>query len=158
MRTHDPPGRRAWLGTGALSDAGAVALAVCTAAGAWLSAPVPLVPAALVGAAALVARRPALLLLGAALVASALGARAWAGLEPPAPAPFSGWVTLVGDPVPAFRGVRVDVSLGAGAGGAGGGRVQLQAVGAPADTPRLVGGRRAGRGGRPARAATGVGA
>ncbi len=97
----------------------------------------PLAVALLVVVLALGIRRPLLLVIGVALLAAALGARAWAGLEPPAQASFSGLVTLVGDPTTAsFGAVRADVD-------AGGRRVQLTATGQAADVvARLLSGER----------------
>jgi hypothetical protein len=51
-----------------------------------------------VTAAALVLRRPVVLWIGVALLASTLAARSWAGLSPPAARSIDGVVTLVGDP------------------------------------------------------------
>lgn len=92
-----------------MSDRWAVALAVATALGAHLAAgPSPFYGMAL-AALALVVRRPWLLCLGSALLASALGARSWAGLAVPPPGPLQGTVTLVSDPEPADGGLRADV-------------------------------------------------
>ncbi|MBX3287227.1 MAG: ComEC/Rec2 family competence protein, partial [Actinobacteria bacterium] len=54
-----------------------------------------------------------------------LGTRAWAGLDPVAPAPFTGPVTLLSDPADTPFGVRVDVRVGDR-------RVELEASGAAA--------------------------
>lgn len=116
-----PPVARPTRST-SLTDAGAVALALATAVGAWRSAAVPISLGLLVVVAALVRRRPLVLVVGAALLASGLGARATDGLAPPPPAPYEGEVTLLGDPVVAFSGVRVEAR-------AGGRRVELQARG-----------------------------
>jgi competence protein ComEC len=63
--------------------------------------------------AALVLRRPPVLIVGAALLASALGARAHAGLSPPAaPVAVAAEVTLLTDPADAFGAVRADVRVG----------------------------------------------
>lgn len=94
-----------------LTDTGAIVLALATALGAWRSAPVPVVPALLLVVGALVLRRPVVLIVGAALLASALGARATAGLASPPLSAFEGEVTLLGDPVAAFGGVRVEVRV-----------------------------------------------
>jgi len=89
----------------------ALALAVC--AGAWWSAPVPLVAAAAVVAVALVARRPVVLVVGGALLASALGARADAGLVPPSrPEAVAGEVVVLSDPVDVGGAIKLDVGLG----------------------------------------------
>ena len=66
----------------AMHDGWAVALAVATAVGAWSALPVPRWLGAVAIVAALAARRPALLCLGAALLATALSVAAWAGTAP----------------------------------------------------------------------------
>ncbi len=92
-----------------MSDRWAVALAVATALGAHLaSGPSPVYGVAL-AALALLVRRPWLLCLGSALLASGLGERAWDGLAAPPPGPLQGTVTLVSDPEPADGGLRADV-------------------------------------------------
>ncbi len=89
----------------------ALALAVCV--GAWWSAAVPLAPALAAVALALALRRPLVLVAGAALLASALGARAWAGLVPPAqPEVVAGEVVLLSDPVEVRGATKVDVGVG----------------------------------------------
>ena len=118
-----------------MSDRAAVALALAVCAGAWWSAEVPLVPAALGVMLALVARRPLLLVAGAALLASALGSRAWDGLAPPPVAGgVAGEVVLVSDPVDVRGALRVDLDVG-------GRRVEAWARGAAAGAlrPRLAG-------------------
>ncbi len=95
-----------------MNDAWAVALAVATAAGAWATLPVPRWLGAVVAAAALLVRRPALLCLGAALLASALSVAAWAGTVPVAAAPYDGVVTLITDPEPVASGARAVVRAG----------------------------------------------
>ncbi|MBW3580198.1 MAG: ComEC/Rec2 family competence protein [Actinobacteria bacterium] len=109
-----------------MSDRAAVALALAVCAGAWWSGDVPLVPAALGMAVALLVRRPMLLVAGAALVAAGLGHRAWDGLTPPAPADLVGQeVVLLSDPADVGGALRLDV-------GVGGRRVEAWARGAPA--------------------------
>lgn len=109
-----------------MSDAWAVALTVSTALGAWASRGVPLWLGLLVVATALAARRPAVLCVGAVLLASALGARSWSGLDPPAPGtPVSGMATLVTDPVLRGGAVRLELRIG-------GRRVEAWARGRPA--------------------------
>ena len=95
-----------------LTDRGAVLVAITVALGAWAHRGVPLVPAAASVAVALAWRRPAVLVLAAGLLASALGARAVAGLGPVAAGPYAGPVTLVADPEPMAFGARVDVRVG----------------------------------------------
>ena len=73
----------------------------------------PLWLGVVVVAVALAARRPPLLCAGAALLASALGFRSWAGLDPPAPAtPLAGQATLLTDPVLRGGAVRVELRIG----------------------------------------------
>jgi len=109
-----------------MSERAAVAMAAATAVGAHLGGgPAPLVGALLV-LVAVVARRPWLLCLAAALLAAELADRAHAGLDPVASGPHHGWVTLVGDPEPLDSGgVIVIVAVG-------GRRVEATAHGPPA--------------------------
>ena len=107
-----------------LTDLGAACLALATAAGALSGAAVPVVAAAAVVVLAFVLRRPAVLVVGAALLASGLSARATAGLAPPAAGRVAGEVTLAGDPVSAPGAVVVEARVG-------GRRVELRAGGAP---------------------------
>jgi len=104
-----------------LSDAGAVALAGLTWAGATASAPVPVTIGAGVVVLAAALRRPFLLCVGALLLASALGARAADGMAPARAAAYDGTVTLVSDPVDRFGSSTADVRLG-------GRRLELQAA------------------------------
>src|SRR5204863_2646218 len=99
-------------GEPALSDLAAVLLAVATAVGALAARPVsmPLAVAALV--LGFTVRRPALLALGSALLASALSAAAWAGLRPPAPRTVDASVTILRDPATVGGAVRAVVRLG----------------------------------------------
>ena len=99
-------------------------LAVATAVGALAARPVsmPLAVAALV--LGFTVRRPALLALGSALLASALGAAAWAGLRPPVPHAVDASVTILRDPATVGGAVRAVVRLG-------GRHVELTARGAP---------------------------
>jgi competence protein ComEC len=95
-----------------MGDRAAVVLAVVTCLGAWASRPLPLLPVMGLVALALLLRRPVWLMVGAALAASALGARAWDGLRPPALGAWSGVATLVGDPAEVAGALRVDVRIG----------------------------------------------
>lgn len=92
-----------------MTDRWAVALALATAGGALASKPLPLAVALAAVALAFFARRPPLLCIAAAALASCLGARAWDGLEPRRAEPIDHVVTLVSDPVDAFGGVRADI-------------------------------------------------
>jgi competence protein ComEC len=83
---------------GPIDDPAAVVLAVLTVLGALVAAPVAVAPAVGVGLLALVLRRPAVVLVAAAVLASALASQAWAGLVPPRPGPFVGSVVLATDP------------------------------------------------------------
>lgn len=118
-----------------MSDRATIVMAVAAAGGAWLAHPVPLVPALVLLVLAVIVRRPALLCLIVAVAASVLGARAEAGMEPPAPGRYRGIVTLAGDPRDVLGGaVSVEVKLG-------GRRVEMQARGRGAARlrPRLAG-------------------
>jgi competence protein ComEC len=96
-----------------MGDGAVVVMALATAAGALASTSVrlPLLPAVALAVVGVVSRRPAVVVLGAALLAMALGARAEAGLRPPMVGQWHGTATLVGDPSNAFGGVRVDVRI-----------------------------------------------
>src|SRR5687767_942064 len=92
-----------------MRDRWAVALALATAAGALASRPLPLWLGVTIGAIALLARRPAVLCVGVALLASTLGARSWAGLDDLPTGSLDATVTLVSDPTPVDAALRVDV-------------------------------------------------
>lgn len=118
-----------------MSDRWAVTLAAATALGAWAAWAVPWWAGAALVVVALAARRPALLCVGAAVVASALGARSEAGLvPPPIGARAAGVAVLVTDPEDVRGAVRVELRLGRR-------RVEAWARGAPASLlrPRLAG-------------------
>jgi competence protein ComEC len=112
----------------------AVALVVCAAAGAAAARGLPLWLGAGVVVLALAMRRPAMLCVGVAVLASALGARSWEGLRPPAPSRVSGVAMLVTDPVDVEGALRVEARLGER-------RVEAWARGADAGRlrPRLAG-------------------
>lgn len=82
----------------ALTDAGALALALAAAAGAWWSRPLALVPCVGTVLIALLMRRSGLLIVGVFVLASAFGARSWSGVDPPMPERYSGTATVVSDP------------------------------------------------------------
>lgn len=92
-----------------MSDRAVVAIAAAAALGAWWSASIPLPIAAAVVVVALAVRRPGLFVIGALVLAAALGARAWSGVEPVPPRNHDGWVTLVSDPEPTRSGTRAIV-------------------------------------------------
>lgn len=145
-----------------MSDRAALGLAVATIAGARVSMGAPVALGGAVVVVALVARRPWLLVTGAGLLASALGAVAWAGLADSPTGPVAGVATLLSDPDPTDRGVRFDarvgsdhyqvVAIGPAAGRlrdrAAGERVEVQGVARPASpdaapwlVPRHIGSR-----------------
>jgi competence protein ComEC len=95
-----------------VNDRWAVALALATAAGALASRHVSLWLGIACAVVALAVRRPVLLCVGAALLASTLGARSWAGLDDPPTGPLDATVTLVSDPTPVDAALRVDVRHG----------------------------------------------
>jgi competence protein ComEC len=118
-----------------VTDRWAVALAAATALGAWLARPLPRGAGVALVVVALAARRPAWLCVGAAVLASALGAASWAGLDPPAAGTRAGGrAVLVTDPDDVDGALRVELRLG-------GRRVEAWARGAPASAlrPRLAG-------------------
>jgi competence protein ComEC len=92
-----------------MNDLWTIGLAVATTLGAWASRALPWSAGAAVAATGLVIRRPALLCVGAALLASGLGARAWDGTAPLHAAPFDGVVTLLDDPEAVNGAIRVTV-------------------------------------------------
>jgi competence protein ComEC len=100
-----------------VSDRQVVALAVATALGAFIAhrVPAPLFVIALgVVVAGFAVHRPLLVIVGTAVVASALAANALAGLAPPRPTAVSGqWVTLLTDPAPFSGGsIGADIRIG----------------------------------------------
>lgn len=124
-------GRRRWRLRGspvAFTDAGVVVVAAVTAAGAWCARSVPGVPLTVVAAgvlAALVLRRPVLLVVALAVLASGRSAQAWQGAAPMPARGVDTTVTLLGDPEPLGRGVRAIARLD-------GHHVELWAFGGPA--------------------------
>ncbi len=94
-----------------MGDVAVVVMALAAAGGAWASVRLPLLPVVAVAVVGVATRRPVVVIVGVALAASALGARAEAGLRPPMVGQWRGTATLVGDPSDAFGGVRVDVRI-----------------------------------------------
>ncbi len=94
-----------------LGDGAAVVMAVAGAAGALGAFPLPRWPGIVACAAALTLRRPVLLVAGVAVLTSALGARAEAGLVWTDTVRHDGPGVLVGDPARVAGAVRVDVRL-----------------------------------------------
>ena len=86
-------------------------LAGAVVVGAGIARPAPVAVAGGATVAALLAHRPVLLVLAAALFASTLGARAEAGLRPPVTGSWSGWVTVLRDPQRTDTGTRLEVRL-----------------------------------------------
>jgi len=88
---------------------------VALAAATWLAAsaarPVPVAVGAGVVGLAVALRRPWMLVVGCALIASTLGAWAWAGLHPVVPRTYEGTILLVSDPTDASGAVRADAKL-----------------------------------------------
>jgi len=96
-----------------VSDRQVVVLAVAVWLGAVAPRDLPLLPVALVTAVVWLARRPRLLIVAAALLASALASHALDGLQPPRPAVVHGWALLLTDPVPTTGGgVSAELRLG----------------------------------------------
>lgn len=92
----------------------AVLVAGAAVIGALLArGPSPWIAAAIV-AVALAVRWPWALVAGVLMLTGSLSARARAGLVPPSPGPFDGWVTVLSDAEPAAVGVRAEVRLGDG--------------------------------------------
>ena len=88
----------------------AVLVAAAAFAGALWSGSVPLVPAVAVAVLAVILRWPLVLTVAALLLASSLGARAWAGVAPVERDRVEGEMTLASDPVETDGGIRVLVS------------------------------------------------
>jgi competence protein ComEC len=97
-----------------VSDRLVVALAVAVVVGALIAHALPLWMCAVMAGGAWLWRRPLLVVVGAALLASSLGALALAGLDaPPRRALHDQWLTLLTDPAPnAFGSTAVDVRIG----------------------------------------------
>ena len=126
-----------------MEDRHCVALAVLVAVGALLARSVPAAGAGrpALGATivacllAAVRSRPLLLCAAALLLAGVLGARSWAGVEPPRASRWAGTATLATDPVAGGGAVRAQMRL------AGGRHVDALAFGAAGGClrPRLAG-------------------
>ena len=117
-----------------MSDAGAVVLAATVWLAAAVTLPVPPWLGALAVAAGLLARRPIVLIGGAALLAGALATAAWTGLDGGPPARVAARAELLGDPVGVGHATRVDLRID-------GRRVEAWARGETADrlADRLAG-------------------
>ncbi|CAA9250647.1 MAG: hypothetical protein AVDCRST_MAG76-2256 [uncultured Acidimicrobiales bacterium] len=105
-----------------MEDRHCVVLAVLVAVGALVARSMPAAgagrPALLLAGVGCVvaaaASRPLLLALGALVLAGVLGARSWAGLEPPRPAAWTGTATLATDPIPGGGAIRTQLRLAGG--------------------------------------------
>jgi competence protein ComEC len=95
-----------------VSDLATFLLCAAVCLGARLAVPVPRWPAVAVVVLGLVLRRPTVLVVGAALLASSLAVAAWSGLSPPAVRTVDGVGVLVGDPGDVHGAVVVDVRVG----------------------------------------------
>ena len=94
-----------------MSDRAAVAVALAAVVGAVVGqGPSPWIGALFV-VVAFAARRPVVLVIGVFVLAGGLAARADAGLVPPRPGPFEGWVTMLSDPDASGSAVQADVRL-----------------------------------------------
>lgn len=117
-----------------MSDLSVFVLCAAVCAGARLAQPVPRWPAVVLVLAAFAWRRPAVLVVGAALLASGLSAAAWSGLVVPRERSVDAVAVLAGDPSDAWGAVQVDVRVGRT-------RMEAWARGEAADAlrPRLAG-------------------
>ncbi|MCU1374111.1 MAG: comEC, partial [Actinomycetia bacterium] len=117
-----------------MSDRTVLVLAASVWLGASLAWAVPVPVGAVVVVAALLLRRPLVLVVGATLLASGLASAAWSGLTPPPARSVDAVGVLVGDPSEQWGAVQVDARLGHR-------RVEAWARGAAADElrPRLAG-------------------
>jgi competence protein ComEC len=95
-----------------MSDRWTLVLAMLTAAGAVAARPVALPVALTAVTIAWASRCAPALCLAVGLLASCLAARAWSGLDPPAPGRWAGTAVLVGDPAYVRGAVRVEARLG----------------------------------------------
>lgn len=97
-----------------MSDRQVVALAVAVWLGAIAARHAPLVPAVVVALVVWLTRRPRLLIVTAAVLASGLASHALDGLRPPGPEVVRGrWALLLTDPAPVSGGaVGVELRLG----------------------------------------------
>lgn len=122
-----------------MSDGLVVVLAVAAMAGGWWARPVPALVAGAAVVAAIVVRRPLVVITAAVVLASFLGARAWAGVEGAATSGrFDGEATAVGDPERVLGGTRIELRLQPG-----GRRVQATAA-AGSDAASILATRLAG--------------
>ncbi len=105
-----------------MEDRHCVALAVLVSIGALLARSVPAAAAGRPALAATVVAcvlaavrsRPLLACVAALLLAAVLGARSWAGVEPPSPTRWAGTATVVTDPVAGGGAVRAQLRLAGG--------------------------------------------
>ena len=95
-----------------MSDLATVALAVAVWLGALAAAPIPRGLALLVVVVAFALRRPSMLVVGGALLSSALASAAWAGLVPPAASTVRAEAVIVSDPIDERHALHVDLRIG----------------------------------------------
>jgi hypothetical protein len=95
-----------------MSDRWVFGLAVSTASAAWFGRSVPWLVVFFLVLVAFGARRPVLVLVATAALASALSAQARAGLHPPHNETVASIVTLLSDPEPIGGGQRARVRVG----------------------------------------------
>jgi len=94
-----------------LSDVGALMLAAGAGIGALVAVPVPIWPTFVASCVLLVARRPILLVVAVAALASGLAAQAVAGARPALAGPLAGRAVLLTDPAPVAGAVRAEVRI-----------------------------------------------
>ena len=88
-----------------------LALAGCTAFGAWVPRPIPVIIVGAVVAAGTVVRRPWLWCVAAVMAGSLLSARSWAGLESPSARELNGAAVVVTDPEDRYGAVRAELRI-----------------------------------------------
>ncbi|KAA0235973.1 MAG: hypothetical protein JJLCMIEE_00622 [Acidimicrobiales bacterium] len=94
-----------------MSDRQAVVAAVAAVLGAWITAPVPLVPAVAAVVATYLWRKPLLLAFALLLMSSSLSVLAWEGTSGGVQGPVSGSATLTGDPETRGEAVITEIRL-----------------------------------------------
>lgn len=94
-----------------MSDRQVFVAAVATVLGAWIAAPVPLIPALAGVVATYLLRKPLLLVVALLLMSSALSALAWEGLGGRAEGPISGTATVASDPETHGEAVIAEIRL-----------------------------------------------
>ncbi len=108
-RAYDVSSVRRWH---QLGDGSVVLLTVAAVAGTWTRSPLA---AAVLAATSLLATRRGSLMVACLLIGLVAGWRSdasWASASPRSLGAYSGWATVVGDPTPFGRGLRVTVEIG----------------------------------------------